>query len=84
MLSDIGKSINESKACPKRPNGVQVLGRSQMLLWNSFTPGRSKWCSSQQLGDENTEYFISQQEIQCGRGNSYVTAFKHLSLVVED
>lgn len=35
-----------------------------MLLWNSFTPGRSERCSSQQLGRENTEYFTLLQNIK--------------------
>lgn len=63
ILHYFGVNINRSKACPKRPDGVQILSWSQMLLWNSFTPGRSKRGSSQQLGHK-TECFILSQTIQ--------------------
>lgn len=41
--------LKKKKACPKRPDGVQVLGRSQLLFGNSLTPCCSERSSSQQL-----------------------------------
>lgn len=45
-------------SCPERPDGVQVLGWSQLIFGNSFTSCRPKRSSSQQLQHTNPEQFM--------------------------